>query len=71
MVKLAVMFVVPLPLTAFDNVPPLKFKVLVFVTLPLMLVALVLIVPAFVITPSVEPNVELLVKVTPLLTVTA
>ena len=65
-----VTLVVPIPLTALPKVPPVKVKLLLFVTVPLILVALVLITPALVITPVSEPNVELLVKVTPLFTFT-
>ena len=70
-VKLPDIVVAPVPLTAFANVPPFRVKLLLFVTVPLILLALDVIVPAFVIAPLSEPNVELLVKVTPLFTVTA
>ena len=66
-----VTFVVPAPETVFDKVPPFKVRVPAFVTLPLILEALELIVPEFVTTPESEPKAALLVKVTPLLTVTA
>ena len=65
-----VMFVVPEPDTTFDNVPPDKFNVLLFVTLPLILLASLVIVPALVIVPLSEPRAALLVKVTPELTFT-
>ena len=63
--------VLPVPFTAFAKVPPFKFKVFVFDTAPLIFEALEFIIPALVIAPLSEPNVELLVKVTPLFTVTA
>ena len=66
-----VTFVVPLPDTACESVPPFKFKLLLFVTLPLILEAFVLIVPEFVIVPVDEPRAALLVRVTPEFTVTA
>jgi len=66
-VVLPLMVVVPFPDTAFDNVPPERFKALLFVTVPLILLAFVLIVPAFVIFPLSEPNAALFVRVTPLL----
>ena len=53
-VVLPLMVVVPFPDTAFDNVPPERFKALLFVTVPLILLAFVLIVPAFVIFPLSE-----------------
>ena len=65
-----VIFVVPEPETALLNVPPERFNVLLLVTAPLILLALVLIVPELVIVPLSEPNAALLVRVTPLLTVT-
>ena len=66
-----VTLVVPVPETVLPNVPPVKVKLLLFVTVPLIFEAFELIVPALVIAPVSEPNVELLVKVTPLFTVTA
>jgi len=65
-----VIFVVPAPETALLNVPPERFNVLLLATVPLILLALVLIVPELVIVPLSEPNAALLVRVTPLLTVT-
>ena len=54
-VVLPLMVVVPFPDTAFDNVPPERFKLPVLDTVPLMLSALLLIVPAFVTLPLAEP----------------
>ena len=65
-----VIVVLPEPDTAFDNVPPERFKLPVLDTVPLMLSALLLIVPAFVTLPLAEPRAALFVRVIPLLTFT-
>ena len=65
-----VIFVVPEPETALLNVPPDKFNVLLLVTVPLILPALLVIVPELVIAPFSEPRAALLVKVTPEFTLT-
>ena len=63
-------FFVPEPETALLNVPPDKFNVLLLVTVPLILPALLVIVPELVIAPFSEPRAALLVKVTPEFTLT-
>ena len=69
-VVLPLMVVVPFPDTALFKVPPERFKLPELATVPLILSALLLMVPAFVIAPLSDPNAALLVKVTPLLTFT-
>ncbi|DAB21260.1 TPA: hypothetical protein CPT94_08250 [Candidatus Gastranaerophilales bacterium HUM_22] len=64
------MVVVPFPDTALFNVPPERFKLPELATVPLILSALLLMVPELVIAPFAEPRAALLVKVTPLLTFT-